>query len=104
MVSGLLLLSAGQAIRVFIDIAVQTAPIGDIAANTAKTVAFFERMSGTQPEPAAPPTYAEAVWEGYTWRQYSDGHVEAYIENEWKRFDNSAEFGRYIAARKHRPR
>jgi len=103
-ISGLFLLSAGQAMRALIDIALQTAPIAELASNSAKMVAFFERMSGKSEEPAGSETYTETESEGYKWRQYPDGHVEAWMGNHWMRFKDAQEFGTYASQRKHRPR
>ncbi len=93
MLSGLLLLAAGQAIRVFIDIAVQTAPIAEIAINSAKTVAFFERMSGQNPDSDAP--VEEGEYRGYRWRAYRDGRVEGEMNGETKQFKSANDFTKY---------
>jgi hypothetical protein len=103
--SGFLMLAFGQAIRLFVDIAVNTSRIAE---HTAATVSFFGRVAnrGAQAQqPIAtesrPSPYADSgVYEGVAWQSFADGRVSAKINGEVKEFQSGNEFTRYVHASK----
>jgi hypothetical protein len=113
LVTGVLVIAMGQVIRLFVDIALQTAPIALIAENSSKTVAFFERVnSRVSPgspigadKPATNAAQAQArakevINQGVDicdrkWRQYDDGSIDLQTSKGLKTFSSHSEYSKY---------
>ena len=113
LVTGVLVIAMGQVIRLFVDIALQTAPIALIAENSSKTVAFFERVN-SRVSPGSPigadkPTTntAQAETRAKTikdegvdvrrrkWRMYDDGSIDLQTSKGLRTFSNYSEYSKF---------
>ncbi len=116
LVTGVLVIAMGQVIRLFIDIALQTAPIALIAENSSKTVAFFERVnsrvspgspigadkaatSAAQAQSDPKTIKDEGIDErGRKWRLYNDGSLDLQTSEGMRTFSSYSEYSKSNAS------
>ena len=107
-ISGLILVAIAQALDVFIDIALNTAPIAQLVGQNAAMVAFFDNFKNRNSSVKAPVATSgidqapvdQGSFEGVPWRSYADGRVVAVINQKEKAFSSGAEFTAFVYSRK----
>lgn len=110
-VSGFLMVGIAQALTVFIDIALNTAPIATLVQQNAAMQAFFTHMNNkanppspggeaTTAAPNRPPVSERPIntgsYNGANWAEYKSGIVVATKDGHEKVFKNSVEFFEYM--------